>query len=135
MPSLLEAQIDFLGRQMQAMPIDPVQSLRDVEQAVAVFLSFYEQIQTAEEHATGTGVVTDRESVLLLYEHWLRSADHILPMLRELKQRGDAIPQQTPELLKASMRARGIITSAARTGEPSNARPLDEVQRELQGLG
>ena len=135
MPSLLEGQIDVLGRQLQSLTPQSHHSLANVEQAIVLLLFLYEQIFAAEQQVTDRAAddsAMERKSVLALYDRWLYSADLILPMLRERKSLGHAFAQ-TPILMKACLRARGVVASARRIGRPSHAEPLDEVQRELQG--
>lgn len=131
MASVLKAQIEVLAKQLQPHGTTP----NDVEEAVAVLLFLYEQILSREHRLADRqppAPTADRQLVIALYRNWLEGADQILPLLRELKSHGQQF-SKTPSLVKACVRARGLIAATLPRNEAGQNLPLEEVQRELQG--
>jgi hypothetical protein len=121
--SILEAQIDFLGAQVHSLAGDD-RGLAQITEAVAVSLSLFDQIILTAER-------TPARSSETLFEHWLQSAQMILPPLRELKRSGQCLPE-LDRFMRSILKARAIMTSSCMPVGTAGRVSLDEVERELQ---
>ena len=118
--SILEGQIDFLAGQVKALPSqDPPSIAQDIAEAVALSLSMFERILSAQSSMT---------SLADLYRHWLVGADSILVLLRSLKSN---VPRDDRrQFMRAYLKAKAAIASYESPSQKS--RSLDEVMGELQ---
>jgi hypothetical protein len=124
MGSILAKQIDFLGGQVQSLPVSD-QTVEQIEDAMAVSLSLFDQILTSSQRPSGP----TRNALI---EQWLRSAEAILPPLRDLKQQGSALSKTAP-FMRALLQARAAMANRNQAAASSSKRAsLDEVERELQ---
>ena len=123
MSSILQAQIDFLGEQVDSLPtVD--RDTQQIDEAISVALSLFDGIRQR------VGQLAPDASVSLV-NHWLRSAELILPRLRQSKSHGHR-PPQLKQFMHTILEARSFLTPVtADTGSGSTT--LDEVERELQG--
>jgi hypothetical protein len=123
MPSILEAQIDYLGEQVGALP-PAERDARQIDDAVSVALSLFDRIRT-------TAAQLGPQASVSLVSHWLRSAEAILPSIRQNKRHGHR-PVQLNQFMRAILEARAFLTADDPPGSREGARSLDEVERELQ---
>jgi hypothetical protein len=131
--SLLDAHIAFLGGQVDAL--DPSRAPElfrgDIEDAVALSLSFFERLEQAavrKHSAAGEWREDNARSMIPAYKDWYAAATKTLEHVRALKSRG-VIIQRTPDFMHAYLRARMMAVEfesihAALMGPDGTARTI-----------
>jgi hypothetical protein len=121
MASILQAQIDFLGEQIDALPPGPP-GIQEIDEAIAVALSLFDGTISSMTAATPEN--------LNIVNHWLRSAEAILVPLRQTKPQGHR-PPQVDRVMRSILRARAIVRAEQPSSLLTGRHSLDEVEREF----
>lgn len=111
MSSLLEDQIEFLGRQVGTVVAADAESeiARELDHILAIAVSLYRLLEELSEERIPPGQWSEDAArpLVPLYQSWYAVGARVRDLLRELKRQGVHSRRQT-EFMRAMVRAQGI---------------------------